>query len=166
MTSTEDSDKASIYYRRKLQVEVEWQSLLSDVDIYSPEFTVYTTEQKVGDLVLVPRRSLHQVINRGGLTIKVAWSRMTLLSLYDSIHYELPIYQRQVSHLYLMRINIIMRPLQSLSRGAIPSQDDHLQESHPPRSTRGPGARIVNEGRRGSIRPRPHRRVRPRFQRT
>lgn len=55
---------------------------------------VYITEQKVGDLVLVPPRSCHQVVNHGGLTMKMSWSRMTIKSAQIALRHELPIYRR------------------------------------------------------------------------
>ncbi|KAI0082655.1 hypothetical protein K474DRAFT_1681082 [Panus rudis PR-1116 ss-1] len=57
-------------------------------------FTVYIAEQKLGDLVLVPPRSCHQVVNHGGLTIKTSWSRMTTTGLSVALHHELPLYRR------------------------------------------------------------------------
>lgn len=57
-------------------------------------FKVYILEQKLGDLVLVPPQSAHQVVNFGGITVKTSWSRMTLKGLVTAYHYELPIYRR------------------------------------------------------------------------
>ncbi|KAH9958268.1 hypothetical protein BC827DRAFT_1136369 [Russula dissimulans] len=55
---------------------------------------IYITEQKAGDLVLVPPRSCHQVINHGGLTVKMSWSRLSIRSTQVALHHELPIYRR------------------------------------------------------------------------
>ncbi|KAJ7581219.1 hypothetical protein C8J56DRAFT_794320 [Mycena floridula] len=55
---------------------------------------VFVAEQKLGDLVLVPPRSCHQVVNHGGLTVKMSWSRMTLKGLSVALYHELPIYRR------------------------------------------------------------------------
>ena len=57
-------------------------------------FKVFILEQKLGDLVLVPPRSAHQVVNFGGITVKTSWSRMTLKGLVKAYHHELPIYRR------------------------------------------------------------------------
>lgn len=57
-------------------------------------FKVYIIEQKLGDLVLVPPRSAHQVVNFGGITVKTSWSRMTLKGLVTAYHHELPVYRR------------------------------------------------------------------------
>ncbi|KAL0581529.1 hypothetical protein V5O48_000458 [Marasmius crinis-equi] len=56
--------------------------------------TMYVVEQRLGDLVLVPPRSYHQVVNRGGLSIKTSWSRMTAKGLQTALYYELPLYRR------------------------------------------------------------------------
>jgi hypothetical protein len=81
-----------------------FQSLGQELDLEShtmsiEEFAaapcdVYITEQKAGDLVLVPPRSCHQVVNHGSLTVKMSWSRMTIRSTQIALHDELPIYRR------------------------------------------------------------------------
>jgi hypothetical protein len=81
-----------------------FQSLGQELDLEShtmsiEEFAaapcdIYITEQKAGDLVLVPTRSCHQVVNHGGLTVKMSWSRMTIRSSQVALHHELPIYRR------------------------------------------------------------------------
>ena len=48
------------------------------------------------DLVLVPRRSCHHVINNGGLTTKLSWSRTTVYGPISAFHHELPNYRRSV----------------------------------------------------------------------
>ncbi|KAF9265492.1 hypothetical protein L218DRAFT_827369, partial [Marasmius fiardii PR-910] len=58
------------------------------------EVPIYIVEQRVGDLVLVPPRSWHQVVNSGGLTIKTSWSRMTFRGLQTALYHELPLYRR------------------------------------------------------------------------
>jgi hypothetical protein len=81
-----------------------FQSLGQELDLEShtmsiEEFAaapcdIYITEQKAGDLVLVPPRSCHQVVNHGSLTVKMSWSRMTIRSTQIALHHELPIYRR------------------------------------------------------------------------
>jgi hypothetical protein len=56
------------------------------------DFPVYIGCQRIGDLVIIPARATHQVVNRGGLSCKVAWSRMTASSLQAAIDTDLPIY--------------------------------------------------------------------------
>ncbi|EKM49474.1 uncharacterized protein PHACADRAFT_52934, partial [Phanerochaete carnosa HHB-10118-sp] len=71
----------------------DWESRrLTHEQMASASFPIYETVQKMGDLVLIPPKSCHQVANKGGLTIKVAWSRMSLKSLYLAFHDELPVY--------------------------------------------------------------------------
>lgn len=75
------------------ELDRDWYTV-SIEELKSAPFDVYITEQKQGDLVLVPSRSCHQVINRGGLTVKASWSRMTLKGLATAVYHELPIYRR------------------------------------------------------------------------
>ncbi|KAF8798182.1 hypothetical protein BYT27DRAFT_6922620 [Phlegmacium glaucopus] len=63
-------------------------------ELSKARFKVYILEQKLGDLVLVPPRSAHQVVNFGGITVKTSWSRMSLKGLVQAYHQELPIYRR------------------------------------------------------------------------
>lgn len=65
-------------------------------ELKTAPFSVYITEQKLGDLVLVPPRSCHQVVNQGGLTVKASWSRMTVKGISTAIRHELPVYRRSV----------------------------------------------------------------------
>lgn len=65
-------------------------------ELRTAPFPVYIAEQKLGDLVLVPPRSCHQVVNHGGLTVKVSWSRMTVKGVAIAIRHELPTYRRSV----------------------------------------------------------------------
>lgn len=57
-------------------------------------FDIYIGKQVLGDLVLVPPRSCHQVVNAGGITLKASWSRMSLKGLSVALYHELPLYQR------------------------------------------------------------------------
>ncbi|KAF9053810.1 hypothetical protein BDZ89DRAFT_295071 [Hymenopellis radicata] len=70
-------------------------------------FDVYIVQQKLGDLVLVPPRSCHQVVNYGGITLKTSWSRMTLSGLSVALAHELPIYQR-ACRLETYRIKLVV----------------------------------------------------------
>ncbi|ORX53156.1 hypothetical protein DM01DRAFT_1336348 [Hesseltinella vesiculosa] len=53
----------------------------------------YVVNQRPGDLVLVPSLCYHQVINVG-VTMKIAWNRMTDMSLLYGIRDQLPRYQK------------------------------------------------------------------------
>ncbi|KAH9951236.1 hypothetical protein B0H21DRAFT_685285 [Amylocystis lapponica] len=95
MTASSDAPLVSNYFKQELRQELDWETHIASVDeLAKAPFDVYVAEQKTGDLVLVPSRSCHQVVNHGGLTVKMSWSRMTLEGLRTALHYELPIYQR------------------------------------------------------------------------
>ncbi|KAK2466776.1 hypothetical protein APHAL10511_001034 [Amanita phalloides] len=94
MTAGGDVFKATSYFHQ-IEKELDHENHFISVDQLSrAPFTVYIAEQTLGDLVLVPSRSCHQVLNRGGITIKTSWSRMTLHGLITAYYHELPIYQR------------------------------------------------------------------------
>ncbi|KAJ1025496.1 hypothetical protein NDA13_004305 [Ustilago tritici] len=63
-------------------------------ELISAPFPVFCCEQKLGDLVLVPSRATHMVVNTGGRTMTVAWSRTTADTLSSALFAELPLYQR------------------------------------------------------------------------
>ncbi|KAG2158298.1 uncharacterized protein EDB93DRAFT_658927 [Suillus bovinus] len=68
---------------------------------------IYIAEQTLGDLVLVPPRSCHQVINNGGITMKTSWSRMTFKGLSNALYHELPVYHRVCRpETYKVKLNI------------------------------------------------------------
>jgi hypothetical protein len=70
-------------------------------------FKIYVCQQRLGDLVVVPRRSCHQVVNHGGFTIKASWSILPIESLEPALHLELPIYQRVGRHeIYRVKLTI------------------------------------------------------------
>ena len=95
MVATEDAPKVAEYYQKEIKQELDWEIHVTTIQEFADApFTVYVTEQKVGDLVLVPPRGVHQVVNRGGLTMKTSWSRMTLKNLRAALQTELPIYRR------------------------------------------------------------------------
>ncbi|EJD02445.1 uncharacterized protein FOMMEDRAFT_88112, partial [Fomitiporia mediterranea MF3/22] len=94
MTQSSDAPRAAAYFQ-KLGTELDHESHVATPEEFAKApFTVYVAEQRVGDLVLVPRRSCHQVVNHGGLTAKMSWSRMTIEGLVTAFHHELPIYRR------------------------------------------------------------------------
>lgn len=113
MTNSSDCGAVTDYFRG-LGHELDWEDHVATLEeLAKAPFDVYILEQKLGDLVLVPPRryvvklrqclaftyisvpfSFHQVINAGGITIKVSWSRMSIRSLEIALYHELPIYQR------------------------------------------------------------------------
>ncbi|KAJ7271917.1 hypothetical protein B0H12DRAFT_1008395 [Mycena haematopus] len=95
MTATSSANAAAEYFQNKLNQVLDHEDHIITVDeLAKAPFKVYITEQKLGDLVLVPPRSMHQVVNSGGLTFKTSWSRMTLDGLSLALRYELPLYRR------------------------------------------------------------------------
>ncbi|KAJ3568645.1 hypothetical protein NP233_g5586 [Leucocoprinus birnbaumii] len=94
MTKSKDCSKVARYFQ-SLKRELDHEThVISISDLAKAPFEVYITEQKVGDLVLVPPRSCHQVLNYGGMTIKMSWSRMTFKGLCAALYHELPLYRR------------------------------------------------------------------------
>lgn len=94
MTKSSSAPAASDYFHdigQELDLEAH---VVSVEEFEQAPFDVFITEQKLGDLVLVPPRSCHQVVNHGGLTIKTSWSRMTLDGLTTAFYHEIPIYRR------------------------------------------------------------------------
>ncbi|KAF9343465.1 hypothetical protein BGX26_005688 [Mortierella sp. AD094] len=55
---------------------------------------VFTIEQRVGDLIIIPPMAAHQVLNRGALTHKIAWNRITPDTLHYGLHKLLPFYRQ------------------------------------------------------------------------
>ncbi|KAI0637005.1 hypothetical protein C8Q77DRAFT_1051081 [Trametes polyzona] len=95
LTASEDAALVAKHFHKKFGQELDWETHVTTLDeLGGAPFKVYVVEQKVGDLVLVPPRSCHQVVNSGGLAMKISWSRMTLDNLESALHVELPIYRR------------------------------------------------------------------------
>ncbi|THH13931.1 hypothetical protein EW146_g6333 [Bondarzewia mesenterica] len=94
MTQSSSAPAVADYFH-KLNGELDFESHTVSIDEFvQAPFDVYIAEQKLGDFVLVPSRSCHQVINSGGLTIKMSWSRMTVKGAGVALRHELPIYRR------------------------------------------------------------------------
>jgi hypothetical protein len=94
MTATQNAQEASDYWQ-SLGHELDLESYVASInELSQANFDVYICQQGLGDFVIVPPRSCHQVINSGGLTMKVSWSRLTPQSLTLALTVELPIYQR------------------------------------------------------------------------
>ncbi|KAG0013156.1 hypothetical protein BGZ81_001199, partial [Podila clonocystis] len=53
----------------------------------------FILEQKVGDFVVIPALACHQVYNKGKVTVKIAWNRITPDCLEKSIKDVLPRYR-------------------------------------------------------------------------
>ncbi|KAH8827066.1 hypothetical protein DL96DRAFT_1498557 [Flagelloscypha sp. PMI_526] len=95
MTESTPSPDVSSFFKGELGSDLDWENYAAlPEELEKAPFTIYVCEQVIGDLVLVPPRSAHQVINNAGLTVKMSWSRMTLRGLEIAIYHELPIYRR------------------------------------------------------------------------
>lgn len=94
MTESSAAPAAAKFFQTLGQVLDHETHVITVEELSQAPFTVYIAEQKLGDMVLVPPRSCHQVINYGGITIKTSWSRMTLNGLAVALYHELPIYRR------------------------------------------------------------------------
>ncbi|KAF8163484.1 hypothetical protein B0H34DRAFT_781185 [Crassisporium funariophilum] len=82
-------------YFHSLGQELDHENYVVSIEELSrAPFKVYIVEQKLGDMVLVPPRSCHQVVNYGGITLKTSWSRMTFKGLATAYYHELPLYRR------------------------------------------------------------------------
>ncbi|KAF7973410.1 hypothetical protein HWV62_15209 [Athelia sp. TMB] len=93
MTDSSSAAAAARYFH-KLKQELDLETHVISLDeLANAPFTVYIAEQKLGDMILVPPRSCHQIVNRGGITIQTSWSRMTLDGLIAAYYHELPIYR-------------------------------------------------------------------------
>lgn len=130
MTASQTAPEVADYFQSELGQELDWEGHVATVnELARAPFPVYIGEQKLGDLILVPPRSCHQVVNYGGLTMKISWSRMTVRGLGIALHYELPIYRRVCrpeqyrvkSVLYRSLLYYTSRLNIAMSRRAIPT---------------------------------------------
>jgi len=72
---------------------LEYEKHLASLEeMVRAEFAVYVGCQRVGEMVLLPPRATHQVVNRHGLSAKIAWSRVTSESLGLAVERDLPLY--------------------------------------------------------------------------
>ncbi|KAG1891191.1 hypothetical protein F4604DRAFT_398256 [Suillus subluteus] len=93
---------------QKMNEELDFEThVVTLKELGQSRLKIYIAEQTLGDLVLVPPRSCHQVINNGGITMKTSWSRMTLKGLSNSLYHELPVYHRVCRpETYKVKLNI------------------------------------------------------------
>ncbi|KAI8802918.1 hypothetical protein BJ742DRAFT_831339 [Cladochytrium replicatum] len=94
MVSTHDLPKAQQLW------QAQGRSLFSDDYYCNPEelleeadFPVYEIVQQFGDFVIVPPNAAHQVMNKGGVTLKASWNRMTIECLRECYFNTLPLYR-------------------------------------------------------------------------
>ncbi|TFK76312.1 hypothetical protein BDN72DRAFT_755689, partial [Pluteus cervinus] len=113
MTRGSDAPDMSRYFRDKLGKELDHENHVITLEqLKDSRLDIYVVEQKLGDLVLVPPRSCHQVVNHGGITVKTSWSRMTLAGLETALYHELPLYRRVCRQETYRVKSIIHRSLQ------------------------------------------------------
>jgi hypothetical protein len=78
LTASEAAPAVAKYFH-DIQHELDQENYIITLeDLINAPFDIYITQQQLGDLVLIPPRSCHQVVNYGGLTIKSSWSRVTI----------------------------------------------------------------------------------------
>lgn len=98
LVSTHDKQKVNtwskhhMYFQRTVDLD---NILFSPEELAMAPFPVYIIDQRMGDFVIVPPDSVHQVINRGsGASVKIAWNRCTAQTLSYCLDNVLPIYKR------------------------------------------------------------------------
>ncbi|KAF7294820.1 hypothetical protein MIND_01019900 [Mycena indigotica] len=95
MTASASAPQVEEYFHSVLKHDIDHETyVVSLVELARAPFDVFVAEQRVGDLVLVPPRSAHQVVNAGGLAVKTSWSRMSIEGLTAALRWELPLYRR------------------------------------------------------------------------
>src|ERR1700761_2339226 len=95
MTSTSDAPAAASYFQNDIGCELDLENhTLTIEELAKAPFQIFIGVQELGDLVMVPPRSVHQVVNSGSMTLKMSWSRMTTRSLQIALSGELDIYRR------------------------------------------------------------------------
>ncbi|KAG0091212.1 hypothetical protein BGZ92_001237 [Podila epicladia] len=93
MVSAKDKKKAEEFWR-SLKQPLEYEGYFASVEeLRKAEFPIFVIEQKLGDFVVVPSESYHQVVNMGKATIKVSWNRLTAHCLKAAVNNVLPRYR-------------------------------------------------------------------------
>ncbi|CAK5277382.1 unnamed protein product [Mycena citricolor] len=142
MTDTSDALAVAEYFKDKLLQDLDHESHVTSLkELSKAPFPIYVTQQKLGDLVFVPPRSAHQVVNSGGLTIKTSWSRMTLRGLTLGLRFELPLYRRVCRYeVYRVKSTIYHTLKRSISEtrtgttaALLPLLDSIIVEEYSPR---------------------------------
>ncbi|KAK2798484.1 hypothetical protein FQN51_007638 [Onygenales sp. PD_10] len=72
---------------------VDWLNLGPE-ELHSADFPLYVHEQKVGDLVVFPPATAHQVWNLGSVSTKMVWNILHPLSLEAGLNYVQPPFNR------------------------------------------------------------------------
>ncbi|TCD64542.1 hypothetical protein EIP91_003980 [Steccherinum ochraceum] len=137
MTESQAASECARYFGKDIGKELDWEDHTATVDDFAKaDFPVYITEQKLGDLVLVPPRSSHQVVNSGGLTVKTSWSRMTTAGLTTALYHELPLYRRVCRAEQYRVKHILYRALTTMTEDLNRSEQELGSPSNSPISAR------------------------------
>jgi JmjC domain, hydroxylase/Zinc finger, ZZ type len=73
--------------------EIDWSNTFPE-ELAECDFPIYICEQRVGDLVVFPPATAHQVWNRGRLSTKLVWNILHPLSVDVGLRYVQPSYNR------------------------------------------------------------------------
>ncbi|KAJ1673952.1 hypothetical protein EV182_004254 [Spiromyces aspiralis] len=94
MVARDDKQKAAKFWHAETggNANLESESCFMDIDkLCRADFNIYVLEQKVGDFVLLPSDTVHQVINRGdGYNVKVSWNRSSCHNMPYTFNRMLP----------------------------------------------------------------------------
>ncbi|KAG0025680.1 hypothetical protein BGZ81_006982 [Podila clonocystis] len=105
MVSAKDKKLAEKLWR-SFNHPLEYEGYFASVEeLKKATFPIYVIEQKLGDFVVVPSESYHQVVNMGKATIKVSWNRLTAHCLKAAVNNVLPRY-REISRPESYRIKL------------------------------------------------------------
>ncbi|KAF9961383.1 hypothetical protein BGZ72_003865 [Mortierella alpina] len=128
MVKAEDKFKAEALWRSMGQ-PLEYESYFATVDeMAKADFPIYVVEQRIGDFVMVPSQSYHQVVNLGKATIKVSWNRLTANCLKAAITHVLPRY-REIGRPEGYRIKMITQSALEAWTVLLESQSSNLSLS-------------------------------------
>ena len=83
---------------------VDWLNLSPD-ELMQADFPIYVCEQEVGDVVVFPPATAHQVWNMGTLSTKMVWNILHPLSLEAGLNYVQPPFNR-LCHPDVARTNL------------------------------------------------------------
>ncbi|KAJ3146961.1 hypothetical protein HDU86_008322 [Geranomyces michiganensis] len=93
-------------------------------------FDVYVIEQKLGDFVIVPPETAHQVYNKGGTSIKLSWNRVTVDSLQRCVQRVLSEYRSHMRPETYRIKTLVHRTVKDMTERAIQWAPDSDQSSH------------------------------------
>ena len=104
---------------RGISPHVDWANLGAD-ELLKADFPLYAYDQKVGDLVVFPPATAHQVWNPATLSTKLVWNILHPLSLEVGFQYVQPPFNR-LCHPDVARTNLsLAHAMLSLARDDIP----------------------------------------------